>query len=619
MRNLFHLAAALLLAATLHRAPAQIPAADHLLPDDLSAMATIPDWPRFANFEGGSSWSRLWKDPAMKPFREKFNARFKETVLDPLERELGIKFADYAELLQGQVTVALTPPAEGSGDTFGMLALLDTKDKSEILATRLAEVKKRWTDGGREVRTEKLRETDFNVVLIARKDLAALAAKIIPGASADEPDDGKSKAVYLGQAKSLLIVGENPKTIEKVLARLAGTEVPSLAELPDFQKSRHAVFRDTLAAGWLRFAPILAQLMKRTADAPATLPVDAILAASGLSALKSIAVNLSGNAEGASFQTFLQMPEASRTGLFKAFAWEQKDSAPPPFVPGDASEFTRVRIPAARAWSTIEATLAKIDPNMAGFSQIIISTIETAGKERNPDFSFRKNFVENLGDDLMVYQKPPKEGQPVVATPPQLLLIGSPQPAQLVETIRVIGMLSPVDGPKEREFLGKKIYAIATPAMGVPQGDDAEGAAPAPQILSFTASGGYVALSTDSALIEEFLRRGEDSDKSLRDLPGLNAAIQKAGGGDLGLLLVENQRDTARSLFASFKDDPENLGVYGLLIPPDAEEELTQWLDPALLPPFDQIAKYFGITVTTGQITPEGWHFNVFTPTPPNL
>jgi hypothetical protein len=297
MRNLFVLGAAFFLASALPRTPAQVPPAEQFLPDDLTAMATIPNWPKFSGFQASSSWGRLWSDPAMKAFREKFGTRFKESVTDPLERELGIKFADYAELLQGQLTFALTPPPEGSGDTFGLLAVLDAKDKADVLTTRLADARKRWTEAGREIRTEKLRETEFAVVTLAQKDVAALLARIIPGANPDAAaqEEGKGKAVYLGQVKSLLIVGENPKTIEKILARLSGTDVPNLADLGDFQKGRTAVFRDTLAAGWLRFAPLFAKVMERAPGAASPLPTDAILAASGLTSLKSIAVNLSGN------------------------------------------------------------------------------------------------------------------------------------------------------------------------------------------------------------------------------------------------------------------------------------------------------------------------------------
>lgn len=613
--------AALFLASALPRTPAQVPPAEQFLPDDLTAMATIPDWPKFSSLQASSSWGRLWSDPALKAFREKFTTRFKESVTDPLERDLGIKFADYAELLQGQLTFALTPPPEGSGDTFGLLAVLDAKDKADVLTTRLADAKKRWTEAGREIRTEKLRETEFAVVTLAQKDVAALLARIIPGANPDAatPEEGKGKPVYLGQVKSLLIVGENPKTIEKILARLSGTDVPNLADLGDFQKGRTAVFRDTLAAGWLRVGPIVANLMPQARVAVSPLPTEAILAASGLTSLKSIAVNLSGTPEGESLETFLQMPEAARTGLFKALGWEKKDATPPPFVPADASEFTRIRIPLARAWGVIESTVGKIDPNMAGLLQILISTVETAGKEKNPDFSFRKNFVENLGDDLIVYQKQIKGAKASPAGPPQLVLIGSPQPAQLVETIRVIGMLSPTEGPKDREFLGKKIYALNMPAMSGPrEGADNE-EAPAAQSLSFTSSGGYVALTTTPALLEEFLRAGDASEKPLRDASGLSASIQKAGGGEGGLFIYENQKETARAVFEAFKEDPSNLGFYGLLIPPDAEEEITEWLDPSLLPPFEQVAKYFHITLTTGRISAEGWHFNVFTPTPPGL
>ena len=46
---------------------------------------------------------------------------------------------------------------------------------------------------------------------------------------------------------------------------------------------------------------------------------------------------------------------------------------------------------------------------------------------------------------------------------------------------------------------------------------------------------------------------------------------------------------------------------------------LKDWLDFSLLPPFDQIAKYFSFTVYSGSANADGLSYRIFSPVPPQL
>src|ERR1051325_3169305 len=86
---------------------AAIPSPEKLLPDDTLLMVTVPDFSKMREIFRASPFTRLWNDPAMKPFREKFVSKWKEEFLKPLERELEIQAEDYSSLPQGQVTFAV--------------------------------------------------------------------------------------------------------------------------------------------------------------------------------------------------------------------------------------------------------------------------------------------------------------------------------------------------------------------------------------------------------------------------------------------------------------------------------------------------------------------------------
>src|SRR5271170_6472479 len=118
---------------------AAIPPAENLLPADTLFLVTAPDCAALrAALHQSPQWL-LWNDPAMKPFHDKFMAKWDEKFVAPLERDLGVKLADFADLPQGQFTLAVTQNGwNGNDDKMpGILLLLDAKDKSDLLKTNL--------------------------------------------------------------------------------------------------------------------------------------------------------------------------------------------------------------------------------------------------------------------------------------------------------------------------------------------------------------------------------------------------------------------------------------------------------------------------------------------------
>src|ERR1700744_4667702 len=94
------------------RVRADIPAAENLLPSDTLSFFTVPDCSVFRTSAKVSPQMQFWNDPAIKPFHDKFMSKLTEKYIAPLEKDLGLKVDDFADLPQGQLTLALT--ANGS-------------------------------------------------------------------------------------------------------------------------------------------------------------------------------------------------------------------------------------------------------------------------------------------------------------------------------------------------------------------------------------------------------------------------------------------------------------------------------------------------------------------------
>ncbi|MFM2295719.1 MAG: hypothetical protein RLZZ350_2132 [Verrucomicrobiota bacterium] len=621
-----------LLVAISFTASAAVPSAEKLLPDDTLAVVSVPDCARARERAVTSPQLQFWHDDAMKPFVAKFTKKFQDEFTAPLEKELGISFSNYTALAQGQFTLALVQNGwQGKADAApAWLLLVDARTNAALLQTNLATLKQKWAEAGKKFKAEQIRGVEFTVLLLSSNDVPAtlknfVGKKAAPEFTSEEkPTATEAKKdlptveIYLGQVDSLLLAGSSPKVLERVLANLAGGESATLAEQGTFADCAN-VIREANFFGWINakaFVGIANTLLApktEDADAPSPFPfrADKLLAGLGVNGLRALAFAARPGDDGTGGEFFIAAPESERAGLLKIFAGQAGETAPPAFVPADTVKVTRWRFGGKRGWETLEQTLAQIAP------QAMLGVNFMFAQAGGDDPKLKETFVANLGDDLLQYQKAPR-GQTLaeLTAPPSLFLLASPAPEKLLGALKPLFAVAYRRGEpaKEREFLGRKIYsyelAPAPPRTGAPAGAHK---------LNFAAASGYVALTTDESLLEEFLRAGDTPGKALRDTPGLAAALAHVSGDHTTLSLYENQRETMRATFALYKliglkaSEPTALGVSSAAV------IFKDWADVTLLPDYDAVQKYFHFTVSAVNVTESGIQFKFFAPTPPEL
>jgi hypothetical protein len=327
-----------------------------------------------------------------------------------------------------------------------------------------------------------------------------------------------------------------------------------------------------------------------------------ILNAIGLNSLKSLGLGYSTSDLGGFVEFFADVPEAGRQGLFQVLALQAKDASPPPVIPADAMKFTRFRIDLQKTWAGLDRLLASLRPEWSGAARMIL---DSAGKDKDPNFDLRQELIGNLGDDIITYERIPSKieaGLPSAS----MVLLGSSAPEKLANAIKiVVGSLGPQVEIKDREFLGRKIFTLPEPqAMGQ-----------TPRPMMFSAANGYVAFSRDSAILEEFLRNTESAPKPLRAVKGITEGAEKAGGTAAGVFGYSNDSEEMRVLFETLKTSGGDLN--SLFTPSTlsmTQPKWTGWADFSLLPAYPAVAKYFSYTVYSGGMASDGLHFKVFTP-----
>ncbi len=123
--------------------------------------------------------------------------------------------------------------------------------------------------------------------------------------------------------------------------------------------------------------------------------------------------------------------------------------------------------------------------------------------------------------------------------------------------------------------------------------------------------------STDSSILENYLRSSGAPARPLRETAGLADAAQHIGGTGGGLFGYENQKEIMRSAFTLLKnqaDSPAGLGSMAAL-----PKSFRDWMDFSLLPDYDAVSKYFYFSVFNGTTTTDGIGFKAFAPRPPGL
>jgi hypothetical protein len=603
---------------------ADIPPAENLLPADTFVFFTIPDFDGLRAAGKVSPQLMFWNDPAMKPFRDKFMDKVEDQYLAPLERNLGVHLADFASLPHGQLTLAATINGSNGHDDIppGFIFLLDAKDQSETLRTNLASLTKKWTDDGRDLRTEKIRGVDFTVMTLSTNDLANILHPHPPVSELGaQPKPAKTMDVYFTQYKSLFIAGNAVGALASVVAHLTGASVPALADDPTFVADKLGQFRDSPTYfAWFnagKFVDLISQSSSDGDDGSGSpfgsaFSIPKILAATGLSGLKSAGIALRESRDGSMMTIHLNSPASSRTGLLDILALPAKDANPPSFVPVDAVKFSRIRLDGKQTWAALQKIIAAFSPNGLSYLNSIIDLANTSAQQKDPSFDLRNNLFGNLGDDVVSYEKSPLDNSPAaVANPPELTVVAVANPDQVIQAINVIAsMVAPQENaPPPRDFLGHKIYSISTRSHHAADGTVVTG----PPLL-VSSSSGYVAFSADPGIMEEFLRSSDGKTRPLSSLPGLADAEAHIGGANGGLFGYQNQRENMRTSFKLLKSTAGS-DLQVRMLPPALRDSM----DFSLLPDFDEVAKYFYLSVYNEHTTGDGINLQIFTPRPPQL
>jgi len=613
-----------------------LPPAEKFLPQDTLVLITWPDIDTLTKTLAETPM--FWKDESMQPFMNKFLSKITNDLTKSFEKKIGINCSDFTNLFHGQITfAAINKPSNTKQEhDLDWVLLIDTKNQSNQLKTITEKAKKKLNESEIPVKTEKIRNVEFLVTTTFSSNITkSFMNTFSMGQDSDEDEDSEDEktnssatnkqiikstkpsstnviTIYFGQLNDVFIAGNASSTLEKILAKIdSSSSAPALNDNPIYN-SYTPMFKDSFINAWLNlsfFIDIIKSNISSSANENSS-EKERFFSALGLTGIKAFGLAVKKIDNGFISQALVNVPESERKGLTRLFLFEAKDASPPDFVPSDVIKFQRVRLDGAKTWQNLEKMISEISPDLSKF---ITDTISMVGKDKDPTFDLRKQLIDNLGNDIIFWQKEPKNPSVTnINNTPTVFLIGSSNPNELIKAFRIsMEIAMPMANIKERDFQGSKIYSISIP---FPNQEINPGKVnQSVQNLYFTSSKNYLSVATEEYLIEEFLRNITGASKPLSQTPGLSDAAQKVGGMSTGYFGFQNNASMFKMFYTVLKNHTDLMKPFEILFP---SIEIKDWIDVSLLPPFEKIEKYFNFVVYSAKVEPNGFLIQSYSPLP---
>ena len=268
------------------------------------------------------------------------------------------------------------------------------------------------------------------------------------------------------------------------------------------------------------------------------------------------------------------------------------------------------------AWNNLEALLAELSPDVANMVEF---TVGLLGKDKDPNFDFKKSFLTNFGDDLILYQMPAKgHSLSDLGSGTMVVLVKSPDPKGLIQGIGAVpGILPPP--LNEAALESRKLGGHTVHSFGVMElPDPSTGELVASEVF-FAVKDGYLAIATDTDLMRGLLDSKAQTPLAKRERLASAAAV--VGGIDSGFFGYQNDRAMISNVMDTLRSNADQFEMIFSMIPMEGLDEvgLDSWFDFSVLPKGEEVAKYFDITVYGAKTDARGVTLKMFSPRPPGL
>jgi len=578
-----------------------------LVPPETVLLIQTDDFKALKEQFEKTSYYKLYSDPVMAPFFEKLKSSLKQEMAKQDDNNIYKMFYNTAVFPAGRVAVALVLNEQTLKlDETPLLFVVQWGENIDKIKDAVKKLVEKNTEmGGRSKPAEEY--YGVNIETLVDEDSVEFGYCFV--------DD-----CLIGSLAGL-------DALKFVVAHIRGADSPSLADQSDYNSSLAATGPDRDIVLYVNIKHLIKTILTQDASGQ----VQQMLPALGLDNVSSFccSVGISRQQGNTSSGKALLKIEGDKKGICKLLDCSSAPLQLPRFIPSSTYSIALVNLNIKAAFDELVKIVSSFSPQAAA---VFYTPLLPAGPDGQPGIELKRDIIERLGSQIIITQE---ISRPITDNLPKstgLYAVATSDSRALEKSLSELHstFLAPGDPQARRELLGHTIYIIdlSSFASAPLSASVAEMQEPANSNtgqltrMAFTVTDTHLIVGLEPA-VEKAVRTLESpSSESLVSAKWFNtvkdALPSVAGLAALGDDVTEGQilwkvlKSTSKKTPSSADDADLTLDL-GLssqsgLMPLVSLAE-TGPFDFSLLPDFEAVKKYFGLSALYGVSRPEGFFF----------
>ncbi len=600
----------LCLVASAHAQTRTLPKAAGLVPPETVLLVETDNLSQLKGQFEKTNVYKLYKDPAMQPFVEDVKKRCLEKLRETGD-ELATTIIDSNKFPQGRVAFALVLNRQAL-DVGEPMALFITQwgENAPAIKQAVDKMVKKAIEDGAHQKSEDYRGVEIKTIIA--KDSSRLGY-------------GLSQKLSYCFIDDCITGSEDIEILKFVIAQLKGADSSTLAA--------DALYTTTMAATGphhdIDLYVNIKQIRETLVAEDTTGEAKAIINNMGLDNAAALACSIAVSRQPAvSFGGKALLKVAGeKKGVLKMLELESAPPAAPRFITASTCSATFINLNIRKACDELVNILKNFSPQAAAIMYVPLLPPSPDGE---PGLEIKRDIVEHLGSQVIVAQSLSKSDS-TVSTPADLIIALAVNNRKALEKSLSLlhSKLFAVGKPDaKRELLGHTIYLASLPGfpflapgmrpMQAPPMQDI----PTMPTLAFTITDTHLILGTEST-VERAIRALTSTETQPLTAAKWFTAAKSAIPSVVGLASLEDSAAAGEFSWQMMKqiaksrtetnDSSVTMGIgmsSASSFPSLVFAQTGQgFVDLGLLPEFDAVRKYFGISTAYGISRPDGFFF----------
>jgi len=444
------------------------------------------------------------------------------------------------------------------------------------------------------------------------EDYRGIGIKTIFSEDSSRLGFGFSSALSYCFADDCVIASEDIELVKYVIAHIQGAGSPSLGDDADYNAAVKAVGPYHDIDFYVNIKQIIKTILARDSSGKARAAIGNLCFDNVVSLSSSIGVNRDAGGS-ASGKVFLKI-NGSKKGVCKMLEAESAALRAPRFVPASTYSMTFFNFDIKKAYIELANILNSFNPM---YASMLYMPILPPGPEGEPGLQLKGDIIDHLGPQVVISQSINKPFSKDTMPTELLVALAVNNRSALEKTMSVLysKLIAPNNPDCRRELLGHTIYQVSLP--GFPflspgkmpmQGPAAQGAPEMPK-MAFTITNTHLIFGAE-AVVEKAIRTLSSTDGQSVSSAKWFSFAKSAIPSVVGVAGLQDNEASGELFWWMMKNMDEALwgsaGPASIKIGSSGIGELVNF---SLLPEFDIVRKYFGVSALYGLSRPDGFFF----------